>query len=102
MKIFSRPASKSPRLPRACLRRPFPRFRTPPWDEIVSCGGELRHLGCSLVILTHVVTPDFFTAAAGESRQQAEPRLAHQRRQLDAQGLKGVGEAPIGCAGASR
>jgi len=74
---------------------------SPAWDEIVSCGGEIRHLGGSLVILTHVVTPDFFTAAAQESRQPAEPRLAHQRRQLEAQGLKVVVETPIGLPGSS-
>jgi len=74
---------------------------SPAWDEIVSCGGEIRHLGGSLVILTHVVTPDFFAAAAKESRQQAEPRLAHQRRQLEAQGLKVVVETPIGLPGSS-
>ncbi len=74
---------------------------SPAWDEIVSCGGEIRNLGCSLVILTHVITPDFFTASDQELRQEAEPRLTQQRRQLEAQGLQVLVETPIGLPASS-
>jgi nucleotide-binding universal stress UspA family protein len=71
------------------------------WDEIVACGGEMRHLGCSLVILTHVITPNFFSASPEELQQKAEPRLAQQRRQLEAQGLEVRVETPVGLPGSS-
>jgi nucleotide-binding universal stress UspA family protein len=71
------------------------------WDEIVTCGAELRHLGCSRAILTHVITPNFFRASPEELRQQAEPRLAQQRRQLEASGLEVLVEVPVGLPGAS-
>jgi nucleotide-binding universal stress UspA family protein len=71
------------------------------WDEIVSCGGELSHLGCSSVILTHVITPNFFRLSPEELRQQAEPRLAQQRRQLEDQGLQVRVEILVGLPGSS-
>jgi nucleotide-binding universal stress UspA family protein len=61
----------------------------------------MRHLGCSQVILTHVITPNFFAASPEESRQRAEPRLASQRRQLEAQGFRVLVETPVGLPGSS-
>jgi nucleotide-binding universal stress UspA family protein len=74
---------------------------SPAWDEIASCGGEIRNLGGSLVILTHVITPNFFTVSQEDLRRQAEPRLAQQRRQLEAQGLSVLVETPIGLPASS-
>jgi nucleotide-binding universal stress UspA family protein len=74
---------------------------SPAWDEIASCGGELRHLGCSVVILTHVITTNFFALGFEDQRQQAEPRLKDQRRRLEAQGLKVVVETPVGLPASS-
>jgi nucleotide-binding universal stress UspA family protein len=74
---------------------------SPAWDEIVSCGGELRHLGGSRVILTHVITPNFFAAASEELRERAKPRLTQQRRQLEAQGLEVLVEIPVGLPASS-
>jgi nucleotide-binding universal stress UspA family protein len=71
------------------------------WDEIISCGGELRHLGGSGVILTHVITPNFFRLSSEELRQQAEPRLARQRQHLEAQGLTVRVEIPVGLPASS-
>lgn len=69
---------------------------SPAWDEIASCGGELRQLGCARAILTHVITTNFFTAPDESLRDQAASRLSAQRRKLEAQGLNVIVETPIG------
>jgi len=74
---------------------------SPSWDEIVSCGGELRHLGCSVVILAYVITTNFFAPGLEDLRQKVEPRLKDQRRRLEAQGLKVVVETPVGLPASS-
>jgi len=38
---------------------------SPAWDRIVACGAELRQLGCSGVILTYVISPNFFGGTDG-------------------------------------
>lgn len=74
---------------------------SPAWNEIAACGGELRALGCSLAILTHVITPDFFTGAGEKAPPRAAPALAAQREQLTAQGLQVIVETPIGLPASS-
>jgi nucleotide-binding universal stress UspA family protein len=74
---------------------------TPAWDEAVACGGELQKLGCSRVILTHVLTPNL-SAAPGEAfPAEAAARLAAQRRVLADLGLEVILETPSGLPGFS-
>jgi nucleotide-binding universal stress UspA family protein len=74
---------------------------TPAWDQIVGCGGELRKLGCFGVILTYVITPNFFGGPGESLPAPAASRLAAQRRVLEEQGLEVVIETPIGLPGRS-
>jgi nucleotide-binding universal stress UspA family protein len=69
---------------------------SPAWDEIVTCGGEFKALGCSQVILTHVITVKFMGGLEATLRAEAQPRLEAQRRQLEAQGLQVSVEMPMG------
>ncbi len=69
---------------------------TPAWDEIVACALEFRALGCSQVILTHVITVKFLGGLEASWRAEAQPKLAAQKAQLEAQGLKVVVEMPLG------
>ncbi|MCK9375340.1 MAG: universal stress protein [Syntrophobacterales bacterium] len=74
---------------------------TPAWDQVVSCGSELRDLGCSRVILTFVITPNLFSGGSEGPPPQAAARLAAQRRVLEARGLEVIIETPIGLPGFS-
>lgn len=74
---------------------------SPAWDQIVACGGELRHLGCAGVILTYVITPNFFGGPGESLPPPAASRLADQRRVLTDQGLEVIIETPIGLPGRS-
>ena len=74
---------------------------SPTWDQIVACGGELRSLGCFAVILTYVITPNFFGGSGESLPPPAASRLAAQRRVLADQGLEVIIETPIGLPGRS-
>ncbi|MGO8760708.1 MAG: universal stress protein [Desulfobaccales bacterium] len=74
---------------------------SPAWDQIVGCGGELRRLGCSGVILTYVITPNFFGGAGESLPAPAASCLAAQRRVLSEKGLEVIIETPIGLPGRS-
>jgi nucleotide-binding universal stress UspA family protein len=74
---------------------------SPTWDQIVACGGELRSLGCFGVILTYVITPNFFGGSGESLPPPAASRLADQRRVLTDQGLEVIIETPIGLPGRS-
>jgi len=74
---------------------------SPAWDQIVACGGELRKLGCSGVILTYVITPNFFGGPGESLPPPAASRLPAQRRVLEAKGLEVIIETPIGLPGRS-
>jgi nucleotide-binding universal stress UspA family protein len=74
---------------------------SPAWDQIVSCGGELLRLGCSSVILTYVITPNFFGGPGESLSPPATSRLAAQRRVLEEKGLEVIIETPIGLPGRS-
>jgi nucleotide-binding universal stress UspA family protein len=69
---------------------------SPVWDEIVACAGELKALGCSRVILTHVITLKFLMGMEGRLTAEAWPMLERQAAQLEAQGLKVTMEMPSG------
>ena len=74
---------------------------SPAWDQIVGCGGELRKLGCFSVILTYVITPNFFGGPGESLPPPAASRLAAQRRVLEEKGLEVIIETPIGLPGRS-
>ncbi|OGR31366.1 MAG: hypothetical protein A2139_06245 [Desulfobacca sp. RBG_16_60_12] len=74
---------------------------SPAWDQIVACGGELRRLGCSGVILTYVITPNFFDGPGENPPSPAASCLAAQRRVLEEKGLEVIIETPIGLPGRS-
>jgi nucleotide-binding universal stress UspA family protein len=69
---------------------------SPTWDEIVACAGELKALGCSRVILTHVITLKFLMGMEGRLEAEARPGLMRQAAHLEAQGLKVTKEMPTG------
>jgi nucleotide-binding universal stress UspA family protein len=69
---------------------------SPAWDEIVACAGELKALGCSRVILTHVITLKFLMGMEGKLESEAWSRLERQAAQLKAQGLQVNMEMPTG------
>ena len=74
---------------------------SPAWDQIVGCGAELRKLGCFSVILTYVITPNFFGGPGESLPPPAASRLAAQRRVLEEKGLEVIIETPIGLPGRS-
>jgi nucleotide-binding universal stress UspA family protein len=74
---------------------------SPAWDEIVACGAEFRALGCSQVILTHIITSEFSLGLETAWRQEAEPKLEVEKRLLEDQGLEVIVEMPLGLPGYS-
>lgn len=69
---------------------------SPAWDEIAACGKEFKALGCSRVILTHVISVKFMMGMEGSLLAEARPRLEAEQRQLEAQGLQVTVETPEG------
>ncbi len=69
---------------------------SPAWDEIVACAGEFQALGCSRVILTHVIGVKFIMGMEGKLRAEARPKLEAQKAKLEAQGLAVAIEMPTG------
>lgn len=66
------------------------------WDEIVACAGELKALGATEIILTHVITIVFLGGMSGALRAEAEPKLETQKQFLQGQGFKVSVEMPLG------
>jgi nucleotide-binding universal stress UspA family protein len=69
---------------------------SPAWDEIVSCAGEFKALGCSEIILTHAITVLFLSGMEGTLRDEARQKLAIQKAKLEAQGFNVGIEIPTG------
>ena len=69
---------------------------SPAWDELVDCAAEFRLLGCTRIILTHVITTTFFAGLAESLRAEAQPALEQQKQRLVAQGFEVVTEMPLG------
>jgi nucleotide-binding universal stress UspA family protein len=69
---------------------------SPAWDEIAACAGEFKALGCTQVILTHVITVKFLAGMEGKLEAEARPLLEKQAAQLAAQGLQVTVEMPAG------
>ncbi|MCL4502174.1 MAG: universal stress protein [Deltaproteobacteria bacterium] len=69
---------------------------SPAWDEIVACAGEFQALGCTKVILTHVISVKFMVGMEGKLKDEARPVLEAQKAKLEAQGLAVDIEMPIG------
>ena len=69
---------------------------SPAWDELVDCAREFRLLGCSRIILTHVITTAFFTGLTESLRAEAQAPLDQQKQRLAALGFEVVTEMPLG------
>jgi nucleotide-binding universal stress UspA family protein len=69
---------------------------SPAWDEIVACAGEFQVLGCTRVILTHVIGVKFMMGMEGKLKAEARPKLEAQKAKLEAQGLAVAIEMPTG------
>jgi nucleotide-binding universal stress UspA family protein len=69
---------------------------SPAWNEIVACAGEFKVLGCSRVILTHVIVARFISGLEEMLRADVRPKLEAQQRQLEGQGFQVEVEIPIG------
>jgi nucleotide-binding universal stress UspA family protein len=69
---------------------------SPAWDEIISCAGEFKALGCKQVILTYVISVKFMMGMEGLLQSTARPKLEAQQKQLEAQGLQVTVEIPMG------
>jgi nucleotide-binding universal stress UspA family protein len=69
---------------------------SPAWDDLVDCATEFRLLGCTRIILTHVITATFFAGLAESLRSEAQPALEQQKQRLVAQGFEVVIEMPLG------
>ncbi len=69
---------------------------SPAWDELIACAGEFKALGCSRVILTHVISVKFMVGMEGLLQSAARPKLEAQQQQLAAQGLEVAVEMPMG------
>lgn len=65
---------------------------SPAWDEIIACAGELKALGCSRVILTHVTGVKFLMGMEGKLEAEARAGLEKQAAHLEAQGFQVIME----------
>jgi nucleotide-binding universal stress UspA family protein len=65
---------------------------SPAWDEIIACAGELKALGCSRVILTHVTGVKFLMGMEGKLEAEARAELEKQAAPLEAQGFQVIME----------
>jgi|YNPNPStandDraft_1061719.scaffolds.fasta_scaffold01881_12 nucleotide-binding universal stress UspA family protein len=61
---------------------------TPAWEEIVACAAEFKTLGAREFILAHVITVKFLGGMEAALKAEAEPKLAAQKQQLEAQGFR--------------
>jgi nucleotide-binding universal stress UspA family protein len=69
---------------------------SPAWDELIDCAAEFRRLGCTRIILTHVLTATFFTGLAESLQSEAQHALETQKQRLIAQGFEVVTKMPLG------
>jgi nucleotide-binding universal stress UspA family protein len=74
---------------------------SPAWDEIVACTGELKALGCSRVILTHVTGVKFLMGMEGKLEAEAQAGLEKQAAHLEAQGFQVIVELRKGLPASS-
>jgi nucleotide-binding universal stress UspA family protein len=69
---------------------------SPAWDELIDCAAEFRLLGCTKIILTHVITTTFFSGLAESLQSEAQPLLESHKHRIIAQGFEVVTEMPLG------
>jgi nucleotide-binding universal stress UspA family protein len=69
---------------------------SPHWDQIIGCADQLRALGCTRAILTHVIISKGLVGADATALSGAEPKLESQRKQLESHGFEVVTETPVG------
>jgi nucleotide-binding universal stress UspA family protein len=74
---------------------------TPEWDEIIDCAGQFRELGCSRVVLTHVIKGKSSKRAAVGVPHELTATIEQQRQRLLSQGLDVLVEMPPGLSTAS-
>lgn len=71
------------------------------WDLIINCGAELRAVGGSKAILTHVIVTKGLVGADESLPSAARLKLEEQESQLESQGFEVVVETPVGLPAAS-
>lgn len=66
------------------------------WDQILGCAGEFRSIGCSRIILTHVIMTKGLVGADTAIDSEIRPKLESQKKQLEAHGFEVTVETPMG------
>jgi nucleotide-binding universal stress UspA family protein len=66
------------------------------WDHIIGCAEELRVLGCTRAILTHILVTKGLVGADVSGESAAQPKLEEQKRILESQGFDVMVETPVG------
>jgi nucleotide-binding universal stress UspA family protein len=66
------------------------------WDHIIGCTEELRALGATQAVLTHVLVPRGLVGASDVAESEAQPKLEEQRKLLELQGFEVTIETPVG------
>lgn len=74
---------------------------SPAWEDIISCAGEFRTLGCSRVVLTHVITAKHLVGVEEVLRAVAQPKMEVQSKRLETLGFEVAPEMPLGLPGFS-
>lgn len=69
---------------------------SPAWDDIIACGEEFRDLGCSRIILTHVIMARFFSGTEAILREDAREKIDFQSKLLESMGYEVHVEMPVG------
>lgn len=69
---------------------------SPTWDEIVACAGEFKALGCSHIILTHVITVLYLGGMEGALREAGREHLEAQKTRLESLGFTVDIQIPTG------
>jgi nucleotide-binding universal stress UspA family protein len=66
------------------------------WDQIIGCAEELKALGCTRAILTHVIVTKGLVGADVVAQSALRPKLEAQGKQLESQGFEVIMETPVG------
>lgn len=69
---------------------------SPDWDQILACAEEFKSLGCTQIILAHVIEAKETTGAHPATQPDPSPKLAAQKEQLESQGFNVIVETPTG------
>ncbi len=58
------------------------------WDHVIGCAEDLRALGATQAVLTHVLVTRGLVGAGDVPESEARPKLKEQRGQLELQGFE--------------